>query len=102
MELDLQSLFGLHVYSCTHWPETPQLSPAFGLMYEGTIGHSQDRRHLLLTPVNFIERGVGVEGLNVSLPITPFCFPADSCEDDITFILLLGNFLRGSFPHNSF
>jgi hypothetical protein len=25
MELDLQSLFGLHVHSCTHW-----LSPAFG------------------------------------------------------------------------
>jgi hypothetical protein len=38
MELDLQSLFGLHVivHSCTHWlrPHTP----AFGLIYEGAIG----------------------------------------------------------------
>ncbi len=23
MELDIQSLFGLHVYSCTHWRRTP-------------------------------------------------------------------------------
>jgi hypothetical protein len=28
MELDLQSLFGLHVYSCTYWlAEAPQLPP---------------------------------------------------------------------------
>ncbi len=41
MEVDLQSLFGLHtsrdVHSCTHW-----LRPAFGLVYEGAIG-SKDR-----------------------------------------------------------
>jgi hypothetical protein len=39
MELDLQSLFGLHVHSCTHWlrADTPQ-TPAFGLIYEGAIG----------------------------------------------------------------
>jgi hypothetical protein len=43
MELDLQSLFGLHcmsrdAHSCTHWlrPRTPL--PAFGLVYEGAIG----------------------------------------------------------------
>ncbi len=42
MEVDLQSLFGLHVYSCT-LAETPQLPPppAFGLVYEGAI--SQQR-----------------------------------------------------------
>jgi hypothetical protein len=34
MELDLQSLFGLHVHSCT--PQPPP--PAFGLIYEGAIG----------------------------------------------------------------
>jgi hypothetical protein len=40
MELDLQSLFGLHVHSCTHWlrPRYAPLPPAFGLIYEGAIG----------------------------------------------------------------
>jgi hypothetical protein len=40
MELDLQSLFGLHVHSCTHWlrPRNPLHHPAFGLIYEGAIG----------------------------------------------------------------
>jgi hypothetical protein len=35
MELDLQSLFGLHV-SCTCWQRPPPR--AFGLVYEGAIG----------------------------------------------------------------
>jgi hypothetical protein len=43
MELDLQSLFGLHVLR-----NSPR--PAFGLIYDGAIGLSQDRRHLFLTP----------------------------------------------------
>jgi hypothetical protein len=41
MKLDLQSLFGLHVYSCIHWlrPRNPTPPPpAFGLIYEGAIG----------------------------------------------------------------
>ncbi len=41
MELDLQSLFGLHVYTTAvliGWdPATPP-SPAFGLICEGAIG----------------------------------------------------------------
>jgi hypothetical protein len=39
MELDPQSLFGLHVYSCPHWlrPRNPP-PPPFGLIYEGAIG----------------------------------------------------------------
>jgi hypothetical protein len=39
MELDLQSLFGLLVNSCTHWlrPRNPSPSPAFGLDV-GAIG----------------------------------------------------------------
>jgi hypothetical protein len=37
MELDLQSLFGLRVHSCTHWLRPPP--HAFGLIYEGAIGH---------------------------------------------------------------
>jgi hypothetical protein len=43
MELDLQSLFGLHVHSCTHWLRPPQLPPshAFGLIYEGAIGKAK-------------------------------------------------------------
>ncbi len=35
--LDLQSLFGLHVHSCTHRLRDPA-SPAFWLIYEGAIG----------------------------------------------------------------
>jgi hypothetical protein len=39
IELDLRSLFGLHVHSCTHWLRARNLPPpAFGLKYEGAIG----------------------------------------------------------------
>jgi hypothetical protein len=39
MEVDLQSLFGLHVHSRTHWlrPRNPP-PPPFGLIFEGAIG----------------------------------------------------------------
>jgi hypothetical protein len=39
MELDLQSLFGLHVQGCTNWlrPRNPPLPPLLGI-YEGPIG----------------------------------------------------------------
>ncbi len=38
MELDLPSLFGLHVYAVS-LAKTPQrFYPAFGLIYEGAIG----------------------------------------------------------------
>ncbi len=43
MELDLQSLFGLRVYSWARLlrphPATPP--PAFGLIYEGAIGQQR-------------------------------------------------------------
>ncbi len=50
MELDLQSLFGLHVHSCAHWlgPRIPP-PPALGLIYEGAVGQPR-RRHLFVTP----------------------------------------------------
>jgi hypothetical protein len=60
MELDLQSLFGLHEHRCTHWlrpwaktlqtppPLYPPL-PAFGLIFEGLLA-IYDRRHLFVTP----------------------------------------------------
>ncbi len=39
MQLDFQSLFGLHVHSCNHCdPPPPTHPPAFGLIYEGAIG----------------------------------------------------------------
>jgi len=40
MEVDLQSLFGLHVHSCTHWlrPRNSTHPPALELVYEGAIG----------------------------------------------------------------
>jgi hypothetical protein len=43
LELDLQSLFGLHVHSCAHWrkpsyyPHPPPFPP-FGLIYEADVG----------------------------------------------------------------
>ncbi len=50
MELNLQSLFGLHVHSCTHWlrPRTP-LPPTPRVW--GQLLVSQDRRHLFVTPL---------------------------------------------------
>ncbi len=40
MELNLQTLFGLCVYSCTHWlrPRNSPFPLAFRLIYEGAIG----------------------------------------------------------------
>jgi hypothetical protein len=41
MELDLQSLFGLHVHRSTQWlrpRNLPPPPPAFGLVCEGDIG----------------------------------------------------------------
>ncbi len=50
MKLDLQSLFGLHMHSCTHWlrPCNPPSSrpPAFGLIYEGAIGQPRQMTSL--------------------------------------------------------
>jgi hypothetical protein len=56
MALDLKSLFGIHVHSCTHWLRPRSPPPAFGLKYEGTIGQP-DRRRLFVTPGS---RAVGV------------------------------------------
>ncbi len=53
MELDLQSLVGLHVYSCTHWltPHNPPPPPPRHLgSYTRALLVSQDRRHLSVTP----------------------------------------------------
>jgi hypothetical protein len=54
MELDLQSLFGLHVCSCTHWlrprnPRPPPIPLHFG-SYTRALLVSQERRHLFVTP----------------------------------------------------
>jgi hypothetical protein len=51
MELDLQSLFGLHAYSCTHRlrPRNSPLPPHLG-SYSRAPMVSQDRRHLFVTP----------------------------------------------------
>jgi hypothetical protein len=51
MELDLLSLFGHHVYSCTHWlrPRPPPPPPPFGLIYRALLV-SQDIRHLFVAP----------------------------------------------------
>jgi hypothetical protein len=53
MELDLQSLFGLHVHSCTHWLRTRNppfpIPPHLG-SHTRALLVSQDRRHLFVTP----------------------------------------------------
>jgi len=38
MKLDLQSLFGLHVLGWDPASPQPHPPPAFGLIYEGSIG----------------------------------------------------------------
>ncbi len=53
MELDLQSLFGRHVHSCTYWlgPRNPPPA-AIGIIYvQGRYRHA-NRRHLFVTPVS--------------------------------------------------
>jgi hypothetical protein len=57
MELDLQSLFGLNVYSCTHWLRflLPP-SPAFGLIYEAAIFWSAKIDKVFVTPWSPIHR----------------------------------------------
>jgi hypothetical protein len=47
MELDLQSLFGLHVLSCTHWLRPPSHILAF---IQRALLVSQDGRHVFVTP----------------------------------------------------
>jgi hypothetical protein len=49
MELDLQSLFGLHVHSCTHWLMPSQLLTTHLGSYTRALLVSQDRRHLFVT-----------------------------------------------------
>jgi hypothetical protein len=67
MELDLQSLFGLHVYSCTHRlrPRNSPPQPHLG-SYKRAILVSQQRRHLFVTPwynqsINHSQRGTTVD-----------------------------------------
>ncbi len=55
MEEDLQSLFGLHVYSCIHYLR-PRNSPSPPLQlgsYTRALLVSQNRRHIFLTPYIF-------------------------------------------------
>jgi hypothetical protein len=52
MELELQSLYGLHVHSCTHWLkplDSPPPNSHLGL-FTRALMVSQDRRHLFVTP----------------------------------------------------
>jgi hypothetical protein len=52
MELDLQSLFGLHVHSCTHRlrPRNSPPPPQHLGSYTRVLLVSQDRRYLFVTP----------------------------------------------------
>ncbi len=50
MKLDLQSLFGLHVHSCTHWLRPRNPLPSLLGSYTRALLVSQDRRHLFVAP----------------------------------------------------
>jgi hypothetical protein len=50
MELDLRSLFGLHVHSYTHWLRPRNPPPPYVGSHMRAVLNSQDRRHLLVTP----------------------------------------------------
>ncbi len=51
MELDLQSLFGLHVYSRTHW-QRPRNPPSPALGYNGAVERVEPERMLLCVKAN--------------------------------------------------
>jgi hypothetical protein len=53
MERDLQSLFGPHVYSCTHWPipRNPPPPPHLGSYTRAVLVSQDRRRHLFVTPL---------------------------------------------------
>jgi hypothetical protein len=60
MELDLQSLFGRHVYICTIGRDQqtiPPPSPAFRIIYEGAIGRPRETTSLC-DPLNLPRVGV--------------------------------------------
>jgi hypothetical protein len=51
MELDLQSLFGLHVHSCIHWLglRKPLPPPRIWARIRMALLVSQDKRHFFVT-----------------------------------------------------
>jgi hypothetical protein len=102
MELDLQSLFGLHVKWCAHCttvysladtPEPPALPPHFGGSYTRALLVSQDRRHLFVTPCLNLSNGrvppLWKKNIIIFLPVnanhTPFY------EQQANQLLSLGN-----------
>ncbi len=52
LELDLQSLFGLHLHSCIHWPRPHTPPPPHLGSYRRALLFSQDRQHLFVTVSN--------------------------------------------------
>jgi hypothetical protein len=90
MEVDLQSLFGLHVHSCTHWLRPRNLGS-----YTRALLVSQDRRHLFVTPWNekrvfkkFIKMFFYQEKNSYRI------FPTGACSLYIVVIYSLYNLLR--------
>ncbi len=72
MELDLQSLFGLHVHSSTHWlrdPTTTPHSPHFG-SYKRVLLVGQDRQHLFVTPPARAHTVSKIEILKCRVPVS--------------------------------
>jgi hypothetical protein len=70
MELDLQSLFGLHVHSYTHWLRPRNLQPLpipphLG-SYTRTLLVSQGRRYLFVTPRCYWKKGPGTAFCNLA------------------------------------
>jgi hypothetical protein len=71
MELDLHRLFGLHMYSCTHWlrPRNFPPSHAFGLIYdyEGAIGQPRQATSLCNPLSKYIDENQFIKCMYVFL-----------------------------------
>ncbi len=76
MESDLQSLFGLHVHSCTHWlrPRNPPPPPEFGLIYEGAIDQPKIDDISFVAPCsNSRDANNSRDAINGQQKLTSFC-----------------------------
>jgi hypothetical protein len=67
MELDLQSLFGLHVHSCRYsLAETPQTHHTTVPPFTRALLVSQDRRQLFVTPLAWDKDPVKINHREIS------------------------------------
>ena len=96
MKLDLQSLFGLHVCSCTHWlrprnPRPPPLPPHLG-SYTKALLVSQGRRHIFfyLLPIIVHWAYQDIITVNIMVSYTHCWEPRSSKQKTRLFLVIFG------------